>query len=138
MTPIEKVLSRLPGHRTAGDGFKACCPSHEDRNPSLSIREADDGTVLVKCFGGCTTPQVVSDLGLNMAELFPTTCEPPWPANTIPKPHSQPRNFASADDAIKALKAVNARFVSASAGFFVVVSVQQPEPFYVVRTVLRL
>jgi hypothetical protein len=102
MTPIEKVLSRLPGHRTAGDGFKACCPSHEDRNPSLSIREADDGTVLVKCFGGCTTPQVVSDLGLNMAELFPTPCEPPWPANTSPKPHSQPRNFASADDAIKA------------------------------------
>ena len=102
MTPIEKVLSRLPGHRTAGDGYKACCPSHEDRNPSLSIREADDGTVLVKCFGGCTTPQVVSDLGLNMAELFPTCCEPPWPANTSPKPHSQPRNFASADDAIKA------------------------------------
>lgn len=102
MTPIEKVLSRLPGHRTAGDGFKACCPSHEDRNPSLSIREADDGTVLVKCFGGCPTPQVVSDLGLNMAELFPTPSEPPWPAKTSAKPHAQPRNFASADDAIKA------------------------------------
>ncbi|MGB8854352.1 MAG: DUF3987 domain-containing protein [Pirellulales bacterium] len=102
MTPIEKVLSRLPGHRTAGDGFKACCPSHEDRNPSLSIREADDGTVLVKCFGGCPTPQVVSDLGLNMAELFPPPYEPSWPAKTSPKPHSQPRNFASADDAIKA------------------------------------
>jgi DNA primase len=60
MTPIEKVLSRLPGHRTTGDGFKACCPSHEDRNPSLSIREADDGTVLLKCFGGCPTDKATS------------------------------------------------------------------------------
>jgi DNA primase len=60
MTPIEKVLSRLPGHRTAGDGFKACCPSHEDRNPSLSIKETDDGTVLLKCFGGCPTDKATS------------------------------------------------------------------------------
>ena len=102
MTPIEKVLSRLPGHRTAGDGFKGCCPSHEDRNPSLSIKETNDGTVLLNCFGGCPTPQVVSDLGLNMADLFPTSSEPSWPTNTGPKPRSQPRNFASADDAIKA------------------------------------
>jgi hypothetical protein len=102
MTPIEKVLSRLPGHRTVGDGFKACCPSHEDRNPSLSIREADDGTVLLKCFGGCSTPRIVSDLELNMTDLFPTPREPSWPANSSPKPHSEPRNFASADDAIKA------------------------------------
>lgn len=102
MTPIEKVLSRLPGHRTTGDGFKACCPSHEDRTPSLSIREADDGTVLLKCFGGCPTPRIVSDLELNMTDLFPTPREPSWPANSSPKPQSEPRNFASADDAIKA------------------------------------
>jgi hypothetical protein len=102
MTPIEKVLSRLPGHRTAGDGFKACCPSHEDRTPSLSIREASDGTVLIKCFGGCPTSQIVSDLELDMVDLFPDAHERSWPANSSPKSCSQPRNFASADDAIKA------------------------------------
>jgi hypothetical protein len=102
MTPIEKVLSRLPGHRTAGDGFKACCPSHEDRTPSLSIREASDGTVLIKCFGGCPTSQIVSDLELDMVDLFPDAHERSWPANSSPKSCSQPRNFASADDAISA------------------------------------
>jgi hypothetical protein len=102
MTPIEKVLSRLPGHRTAGDGFKACCPSHEDRTPSLSIREASDGTVLIKCFGGCPTSQIVSDLELDMADLFPDAHKRSWPANSSPKSCSQPRNFVSADDAISA------------------------------------
>ena len=39
MRPIEKILSRLPDHRATADGFKAPCPTHEDLNPSLSIRE---------------------------------------------------------------------------------------------------
>ena len=72
MQPIEKVLSRLPNHKAAGTGFSACCPSHDDRTPSLSITEAEDGAVLLKCFAGCCTEQVVAELGLRMADLFPT------------------------------------------------------------------
>ena len=79
MQPIEKILSRLPDHRMTADGFKARCPSHEDLNPSLSIREAESGAVLVKCFAGCSPETVVSGLGLHMADLFPTRDESPWP-----------------------------------------------------------
>lgn len=36
-----------------GDGFLVPCPAHDDRKPSLSIRDGKDGRLLVKCFAGC-------------------------------------------------------------------------------------
>ncbi|MFN6190423.1 MAG: DUF3987 domain-containing protein [Planctomycetia bacterium] len=100
MQPIEKILSRLPDHRATADGFKARCPAHEDLNPSLSIREAQDGVVLVKCFAGCPPEKVVSDLGLRMADLFPSRDEPPWPSRQYQSSRPEPRHFATAEDAI--------------------------------------
>lgn len=50
----------------------AQCPAHDDRNPSLSIRESSDGTLLVHCFAGCQTADVVDAVGLSMADLFAT------------------------------------------------------------------
>ena len=100
MQPIEKILSRLPDHRATADGFKAPCPTHEDLNPSLSIRETQDGVVLVKCFAGCSQEKVVSGLGLHMADLFPAKDEPPWPGRQHQSSRPQPRHFATAEDAI--------------------------------------
>lgn len=100
MRPIEKILSRLPDHRATADGFKAPCPTHEDLNPSLSIRETQDGVVLVKCFAGCAQEKVVSGLGLHMADLFPAKDEPPWPGRQQQSSRPQPRHFATAEDAI--------------------------------------
>ena len=40
----ETIAKALGGRRTGG-GWMARCPAHEDRTPSLSIRDAD-GTVL--------------------------------------------------------------------------------------------
>jgi len=100
MQPIEKILSRLPDHRATADGFKARCPSHEDLNPSLSIREAESGAVLVTCFAGCSPEKVVSGLGLHMADLFPARDEPPWPGRQHQGSRPQPRHFATAEDAI--------------------------------------
>ena len=76
MPPIDKVLAHLPDHKPSGKGFKACCPAHGDRNPSLSISEADDGRVLLKCFKGCTAEDVVAAMGLKMADLFAAQQEP--------------------------------------------------------------
>ena len=40
-----KLLDRLPGVRKTGPGrWIAPCPAHEDRRPSLSIRELEDGS----------------------------------------------------------------------------------------------
>lgn len=58
---LEKVLVRLDKVKAAGSGrWKACCPAHDDRDPSLSVREADDGKVLVHCWAGCTTREILA------------------------------------------------------------------------------
>jgi putative DNA primase/helicase len=67
-----EILSRLEGVRKNEHFHVARCPAHEDRNPSLSVREGDDGRVLLKCFAGCDTTAIVRALGLPMSALFPT------------------------------------------------------------------
>lgn len=66
------LLSRLDKVRQTGQGrYLACCPAHEDKNPSLSVRELDDGRLLLHCFTGCDVHSVLSALNLSMADLFP-------------------------------------------------------------------
>lgn len=66
------LLSRLDGVKQTGQGrWLAKCSSHEDRSPSLSIRELDDGRVLVHCFAGCSVHEIVSSVGLELTDLFP-------------------------------------------------------------------
>jgi len=69
--PIDRVLRGLHGVKDASDGYIALCPAHEDRNPSLSVKEADDGKALLHCHAGCDTEQIVAALGLEMHDLFP-------------------------------------------------------------------
>lgn len=67
-----KLLDRLDRVKQTGPGrWIARCPAHQDKSPSLSVRELDDGRVLVKDFGGCSTDDVLGALGLSMADLFP-------------------------------------------------------------------
>jgi hypothetical protein len=70
MRPVEKVLDRLEGVREFNGSWKALCPTHDDREPSLSVKEGDDGRALLKCFAGCENPDIVSALGLEMGDLF--------------------------------------------------------------------
>ena len=49
--------------KRVGSTWMACCPTHEDRNPSLSIREAD-GKILVHCHAGCEQRDVIDELTL--------------------------------------------------------------------------
>jgi len=69
--PIDRILSRLDKVTSKGpDKWAAQCPAHRDRNPSLSIARGDDGRVLLKCWAGCSSADVVYSLGLTMADLF--------------------------------------------------------------------
>ena len=56
----ESIAMALGG-RKVGDAWMALCPAHEDRDPSLSIRDADSG-VLVHCHAGCTQEKVIAAL----------------------------------------------------------------------------
>lgn len=71
MSAVDKVLERLEKPKQSGAGkWMAKCPAHEDGGPSLSIRELDDGRVLVHCFAGCAAGDVLAALGLRMSDLF--------------------------------------------------------------------
>jgi hypothetical protein len=66
------ILDLLAGvKRTGPHQWVARCPAHEDRSPSLSIRQADDGRILLHCFAGCAVHDVLGALGLDMGALFP-------------------------------------------------------------------
>ncbi len=67
---IDEVLSHFESVRRNGRGYVARCPAHEDRVPSLSIKEAG-GRVLLYCFGGCKTADVLAAAGLTWADLGP-------------------------------------------------------------------
>lgn len=66
------LLDRLTKVKSIGASrWKACCPAHKDRSPSLAIRETDDGTVLLHCFAGCSVDEIVGAVGLTLEDLFP-------------------------------------------------------------------
>lgn len=70
--PIERLLDRLDAVKATGpDRWIARCPAHDDRSPSLSIREMTDGTLLLKCWTGCGACDVVTAAGLELRDLFP-------------------------------------------------------------------
>ena len=67
------LLDRLICVKPTGMGrWLARCPAHEDRSPSLSVRELEDGRVLVNCFAGCGAIDVLDALGLEWGALFPS------------------------------------------------------------------
>jgi hypothetical protein len=47
-----ETIAKALGGRKAGNGWIARYPAHDDRMPSLSIRDPDEGTVLVRCQAG--------------------------------------------------------------------------------------
>jgi len=56
-----EIARHLQGRKILS-GWIARCPAHEDRNPSLSLKDAADGKVLVYCHAGCEQEKVVAAL----------------------------------------------------------------------------
>jgi len=60
--PSVAQLSSLDRFKRVGrNRYVACCPAHDDRNPSLSVTESDN-KLLVHCFAGCTQAEVIEAL----------------------------------------------------------------------------
>ena len=90
VSAVAKILDRLERvKQTAPNRWIAKCPAHEDRSPSLSIREIDDGRILIYDFGGCGAVDVVEALGLTMSDLFPERLPGIGPARSSPASHSR-------------------------------------------------
>jgi putative DNA primase/helicase len=57
-----ETIAEALGGRRVGRAWMARCPAHDDREPSLSIRETKDGKVLVRCHAGCDQQRVIAVL----------------------------------------------------------------------------
>ena len=67
----QELLSRLQKvKRTSSNSWVACCPAHEDRMPSMTIKETPE-TVLIHCFAGCSTDEVLGAVGMTFEDLYP-------------------------------------------------------------------
>jgi CHC2 zinc finger len=89
----EVLLLRLEKvKRTGAENWIACCPAHEDRQPSMTVRETGDGLILVHCFAGCGIDSILSAVGMEVEELYPDR----------PVQHSKPlRHKFSARDVLE-------------------------------------
>ena len=69
---IETLIFRLDGVKETGPGkYLSRCPSHDDRSPSLAIKEEGDGRILLHCFAGCETENVLAAIGLTFTDIMP-------------------------------------------------------------------
>jgi hypothetical protein len=55
--------------RPCGDGWKAICPAHDDKKPSLSIRQGTNGKVLLYCHAGCSKENILRALNLTWKDI---------------------------------------------------------------------
>ena len=68
----DRLLDRLEGVRQTGHNrWIAKCSAHDDRSPSLSIRETDEGILRIKCFAECGGADVLGAVGLELRDLYP-------------------------------------------------------------------
>ena len=69
---IDDFLAKLQGVTDDGKGgWMACCPAHDDHNPSMHVNVGADGRILVKCYAGCSSADIVAALGLKVKDLMP-------------------------------------------------------------------
>jgi hypothetical protein len=104
---VHDILPRLQKVKSTGpDRWIACCPAHQDRSPSLTIRALADGRVLMHCFSGCEVDDVLGAVGLSFGDLFPE----PLTREFLPKIHAP----FSALEALQCLTAESAIVAIAS------------------------
>jgi hypothetical protein len=67
---VQKILDRFNQVKAAGDGkWTACCPAHDDKTPSLSLKDAGD-RLLLHCFAGCSVHDICTAIDIGVHDLF--------------------------------------------------------------------
>lgn len=70
MKSLSEFLSRFPEVVEERGEYGVPCPAHSDHRPSLFFRLKEDGRLLVRCWAGCTTDDILKALRLNRSDLF--------------------------------------------------------------------
>lgn len=73
---LDGFLSLLKGVKPGRNGqFMALCPAHDDKRPSLSVKQ-DGRRICLKCFAGCETTDILKALHLQLGDLFLDNVKP--------------------------------------------------------------
>src|SRR5829696_390701 len=90
LADFEDVLDKLSVASRNGEKAMCFCPAHDDSsNPSLSLK-AENGRLLLHCFAGCRPEDIVSEISLQMKDLFVEGGgESSIPPNTPARLHAQ-------------------------------------------------
>ena len=56
LSVAQEMAITLGGHRS-GEGWVCRCPAHQDKAPSLSLRDGETA-LLVHCFAGCSKSEL--------------------------------------------------------------------------------
>ena len=107
---LEIMLSRLKKvRRSSPDSYMACCPAHDDRNPSLSIKDTGGGKLLINCLAGCETLDVLGAIGMDWEDVLP-----PRVATEHNKPIKPTTQRVYPSDALRAIQ-LESRIVAMAA-----------------------
>lgn len=70
-SPITRLLSKLKNVKPSGrNHWMAQCPTHDDKQQSLSIDIVSEGKVVMHCHAKCDTRAILAAIGLSMSDLF--------------------------------------------------------------------
>ena len=75
MTALARVEAALEVAGSQRKGRSWTCPAHEDRSPSLEVKNGD-GKCTVKCHAGCSIEDVLGRIGLRVADLYDEPHQP--------------------------------------------------------------
>jgi hypothetical protein len=68
---VYNLLGKLQKVKENGrDSWMACCPAHDDKNPSLKVSLVDD-KILIHCWTGCEVEDVLGAVGMDFDDIFP-------------------------------------------------------------------
>ena len=73
-SPIEKLLGRVDSPKKgskAGQYYAFCTHQVNRKERKLSITERTDGSLLLKCWGGCDFYEILKNLEIQVHELYP-------------------------------------------------------------------
>lgn len=120
MVGIDDLLAGLERVSKAGEGWRACCPAHDDSTPSLSIGIGDDNRILIRCHSGCGASAIVGALGYELKDLFPQDTNTVQPAQGPRRPSAgssarkSPLSVGTLDAAIASAKRSAAKELGAT------------------------
>lgn len=91
----ERCASLLAKPKRSPQGWKACCPAHEDSDPSLFLADGENGVALV-CYAGCDYKDIAAALEAKGAVLHAPREDLSYrPPAQIPESHFQLGTYQS-------------------------------------------